>query len=269
MDASIFEHLRALIHREAGIYLAEEKKMLLANRLGRRLRELGLSSEKEYLRILELDTDGQELVKLIDAVSTNVTHFYREGSHFEALGEILGKARQQGRHDLKIWCAASSSGEEPYTLAMVVREQFRDKGPRCQILATDISTKVLRHAIAGQYEERQLEKLPSAYRKNYFQHHSDNQELPWSVTNSVKELVTFKKLNLAKFPYPLKGPIDVIFCRNVMIYFDIPLRSQIISEFSRLLRPGGYLFLSHSENLLGIENKLEPAGRSAFRKPER
>ncbi len=266
MDSDVFNHFRSLIHREAGIFLNDEKKTLLANRIGKRIRELGLSSEGDYLRILEVDATGEELVRLIDAVSTNVTHFYRESDHFETFAKILQQYGNQGRNEIKVWCSASSSGEEPYTLAMVVREHYLRPGRSCKILATDISTKVLRIALAANYEEEQLAKLPPHYRKAHFIKTDESTERPWQVHPETRELVFFRKLNLSKFPFPLKGPINVIFCRNVMIYFDLPLRRRIIAEFGRLLEPGGYLFLSHSENLLGIDHSFETIGGSVFRK---
>ena len=262
MNTSVFKELCALIHKESGIYLPPEKEQLLTNRIQKRLRTLGLKNEEKYLEIIELDVSGQELTLLLDAISTNVTYFYREERHFEVLGELLKKHKAVSPDEVKIWCAASSSGEEPYTLSMVASEV----GCKTKILATDISTRVLNKALGRCYEEKQLEKLPSSYRTKYFTKVSKEEETYFEVTNDVAERVVFKRLNLAKFPLPLQGGIDIIFCRNVMIYFNRDLRAKLIEEFSRLLKPGGHLFLSHSENLLGIEHSLKNITTAVYQK---
>ncbi len=266
MNNDVFEKFRSLIHAEAGINLTPDKKSLLMNRIGKRLRELQINNEQEYLNIIETDADGDELIKLIDAVSTNVTYFYREESHFVKLAEIFDEYKKQGKKDLKLWCAASSSGEEPYTLGMVAEESFNSREGVCKILATDISTRVLNHAVKACYMEKQLEKLPKVYKNKYFNFSKSDSDYPWEVKENIRSNVIFKKLNLAKFPYPLKGGLDIIFCRNVMIYFDLALRRKIIAECSRLLNKDGYLFLSHSENLLGIDHNFKSCGVSVFKK---
>lgn len=261
MDKQTFAEYKNLIYRESGIVLQQEKMSLLVNRIQKRIRSLGVSDETEYLKIIESDLSGEELTLLIDAISTNVTYFYREEKHFEILGSILEKSKN--KHKYRIWCAAASSGEEPYSIALEALEHANPLARDFKILATDICTKVLRRAVDGIYNEKDLEKIPDNLRTAHFKQYSESQ---WQVSNDLKSLLTFKQFNLIKFPYPLSGPLDIIFCRNVMIYFDVETRQKIINEFCRLLAVGGYLFVSHSENLLGIQHPLKKFDSSVFRK---
>jgi len=254
VDTQVFATIRNLVYRESGISLSQEKIQLVANRLQKRLRALGLSSEQQYVEILETDATGEELIQLIDAISTNVTYFYREHKHFEILETILRGYEAERRSKVRIWCAAASSGEEPYTLAMVAREALDTRRCDVKVLATDICTRVLTVASNGVYPAESVAKLPQHYQQDYFSPAGKEQQ---RINPQIASMVTFKKLNLAKVPLPLNGPIDIIFCRNVMIYFDLAVRTKLVREFERLLAPGGYLFLSHSENLLGIQHKLE------------
>jgi chemotaxis protein methyltransferase CheR len=266
MEQATFERFRSIIYRESGIVLPPEKLPLLANRIFKRLSQLGLSDEAEYLRMIELDFSGEELVVLIDAISTNVTHFYREANHFEILREILSNLRD-GRREVRLWCAAASSGEEPYTMAFEALEVLnKGEDPKIKILATDICTKVLKRALEAVYPATSAERVPLWVRHKYMDELSIGGEEFWRVKPSVSSLILFKKLNLVSFPFPLKGPLDVIFCRNVMIYFDRETRSRVVREFDRLLASGGYLFLSHSENLLGVEHDFENIAPSVYRK---
>ncbi len=267
MDKETFQHFRTLIEGQCGIHLADEKHQLLANRIQKRMRSLSLSDHRQYLEIVESDLNGQELMRLLDVVSTNTTYFYREEKHFEIFGKMLEDMRATTRQEIKVWCAASSSGEEPYTLAMTVAEHYKGKAP-VKILATDISTKVLAHAVAGRYEEVQLDKLPDRYIEKYFVQQEEGGRNYYHVIPELAQAVSFKRLNLAEHPLPLRGDLDFIFCRNVMIYFQIELRQKLISEFTRLLKPGGFLFLSHSENLLGITHTLKNYATAVYQKGE-
>lgn len=266
MDQATFEQFRKLIHAESGIKLLPQKKPLLASRISMRLRELNIKSAARYLEIIESDASGEELIKLIDAISTNTTSFYREAKHFDVFSQLIEAHLKAGHTSLKIWCAASSSGEEPYTLAITVRETLKNRLMDTKILATDICTTVLKKAIQGQYSDDAVEKVPQDLKDRYFTRVSNSEGECWSATNALRELLMFRKFNLAEFPYPLKGPIDFIFCRNVMIYFDRELRQKIIDQMTNLLRPGGYLFLSHSENLLGIHHTLTNIASSVYRR---
>ncbi len=264
MQERAFEKLRAIVMRETGIALSQDKRGLLANRLSKRLRALNLSSEADYLRILETEAEPNELLEFIDAISTNVTHFFREKDHFELLSEVL--AELPADEEVRIWCSACSTGEEAYTLAMTLRETLPDPARRCRILATDICMRVLRQAAEGVYGPRQLEKVPRHLISRYFSRVGGKDDGRYRVNQELRDLIVFKRMNLSHFPYPLRGPINVIFCRNVMIYFGVDLRARITRAFEELLAKGGYLFIGHSENLLGIQHGLKAVKPSVFRK---
>lgn len=263
MNQKAFDFLSTLIYQESGIVLPPEKALLLGNRVQKRLRALGLSSEGDYLKTLENDKTGEEIVHLIDVVSTNVTYFYREPRHFEIYGQLLKQFRSENRSDIKVWCAAASSGQEPFTLAMETALNADLSRQTVKILGTDICTTVLQRATKGIYSEKEMEKTPPDRTARFFDK-LGGEDPCWRVKPEISKLVLFKKLNLVQFPFPLKGPVDIIFCRNVMIYFDTPTRAKIIQQFEGLLRKGGYLFLSHSENLLGINHGLKRFDSSVF-----
>ena len=267
MDNATFEHFRSVIYKESGIVLPPTKKTLLENRIQKRLRTLGIVEESEYLRIIELDCSGNELIALIDLISTNVTFFYREPSHFIFLESLCATWKKEYKKSIRIWCAAASTGEEPYTIAMTLAEHLDLTIHTPRILATDICTHVLQHAFQGTYLNAVVEKVPPHLRNLYFTPHERYQEGAWDISPKLREMILFKRLNLAHFPYPLKGPLDVIFCRNVLIYFDAPMKQRVIDEFYRLLPPGGHLILSNTESLLGLKSTFEKVGSSVFRKP--
>lgn len=266
MEQIIFEKFRSIIYRESGIVLPPEKLPLLSSRIQKRLSALGLKSERDYLDIIELDVSGDELVNLIDVVSTNVTHFYREEAHFSTYREILTALATTGKKEIKIWCAAASSGEEPYTLAIEAEEALKATAAKYKILATDICTKVLKVAMQASYGIEPTEKIPSDLKRKYLHAVQLGGRNIMQINEELTRNLLFKKLNLVSFPYPLRGPLDIIFCRNVMIYFDKPTRERIVNEFWRLTAPGGYLFLSHSENLLGIDHQFTKILGSVYRK---
>jgi chemotaxis protein methyltransferase CheR len=256
MDKATFEAFKEIVYRESGIVISNEKKQLLENRLRKRLKALSLSSEKQYLEILESDLTGDELTQFLDVVSTNLTFFFRESSHFTHLANQL-RAWDGKKPEIKIWCCAASTGEEPYAIAMTAAECLKQSS--FKILATDICTKVLAKAIAGIYKQEQLEKVPNELVKKYFNAKGE-------VSQTLKSEITFKRFNLVKHPYPLKGNIDIIFCRNVMIYFDTPTRQKIITEFEKLLSNDGVLYIGQSENMLGINHSLKSYGSSVYGK---
>jgi chemotaxis protein methyltransferase CheR len=267
LDEKTFQRFCELIYEKAGIKLGEGKQSLVDARLGKRMRKLGIKCFRDYLRLVEEDDSGDELVELLDAISTNTTHFFRESSHFERLRHLLQKWEAEGQKRFRIWCAASSTGEEPYTIAMTVREALRDASD-VRILATDISTKVLRLASQGVYTRQQVSSIPSDLVSKYFHrqqaHHLD--EPHFAAGDDLRRLLTFARLNLATPPYPMKGPFDVIMCRNVMIYFDNTVRAGLLTECERLLRPGGYLIVGHAESLSGMLSGLQRIEPSVYTK---
>ncbi len=258
MEKQVFDQLRAIIYEKSGISLSENKTALVSARLNKRLRALGLASYEDYLDHLVADSEGGELVHFLDVISTNTTSFFREGVHFELLSELLGRWASEGQRKFRIWCAASSSGEEPYTIAMTVNEALRGPGFDVKLLATDISTRILAKAYEGVYAEDRVSEIPRNLLCSYFAKERDpaSGAVLYRALPSIRDMISFRRLNLSTPPFPMKGPFDVVLCRNVMIYFDNPVRQRLISEISRLLRPGGYLMVGHSESLTGIKTDL-------------
>ncbi|MBF0101331.1 MAG: protein-glutamate O-methyltransferase CheR [Desulfobacterales bacterium] len=256
-----FVLFQKLIYDLCGIYLSDNKKALLTSRLGKRLKELGCSTFRQYREYVLTDKSGQELTQMLDAISTNKTEFLREKYHFEFLERHLFPDLLT-RHRVRFWCAGCSSGEEPYTLAISILEHIEHSlGKDIKILATDISTTVLKKAQEGVYQERDLAPFPVNIRRKYFLKGETQWEGYYMVKESLREIVYFRYLNLMT-PFPFQTLFDVIFCRNVLIYFDKPTQANLIEKFFRVLSPGGYLFIGHSESLSGIQSGLtyvEPA----------
>ncbi len=263
MDRETFDRLRGLVYDKSGISLGEQKRELVCARVGKRMRALGLEDYREYFSFLIEDDSGTEVVELLDVISTNVTHFFREPRHFEVLGELLRQWEEAGQRRFRIWCAAGSSGEEPYTIAMTVLESLRDPSD-ARILATDISTRVLEKARRGVYEGRHVEKIPPALLGRYIERGHGEDEGLYSVREPLRRMTTFGRLNLSMHPYPLKGPLDVIFCRNVMIYFDNKVRHEVLQNMHELLKPGGYLMVGHAESLTGLVSEFKSVMPSVY-----
>jgi chemotaxis protein methyltransferase CheR len=269
MDARTFKDFQAIAYQKAGIFLREGKIALVQARLARRLRELGLANERAYLERLRADGD-EEVVLFLDAISTNFTRFFREPDHFETLRQSMQAARAAGQRKFRFWSAASSSGEEPYTMAMVLDPLL--EGCDWRILATDISTRVLARAVTGSYGREEIEGIPPALLQQYLdQVAGDGGDGDgggaWVVKDRLKQRVVYRRLNLAGRPYPMSGPLDAIFCRNVMIYFDRPMRAGVVAEFERLLRPGGLLYVGHAETLNGLATRFRAERPSVYRLP--
>lgn len=225
----------------------------MVSRLQKLLRSHGFLSFKQYYDYLRTDDTGQALNALINRVSTNHTFFFRESTHFDffctkVLPEIVAMMKRNNCRDLRIWCAGCSSGEEPYTLAMVMLEYFGQEYGMWDagILATDISTRALNKAISGIYPADKINNVPFALKQRYFIHQGNGE---WVITEKVKKEVTFRRFNLMNETFPFKKPFHVIFCRNVMIYFDQPTRDALVQKFYTQTVPGGYLFLGHSESI--------------------
>lgn len=264
MDASLFRSFQALALEQAGISLREGKEALVEARIAKRLRALGLASAELYLEFLRRDRSGEELVQFLDAISTNFTSFYREPDHFEHLVAHLEERLAAGADRFRIWCAAASTGEEPYTLAITLAEALAGRELDWKILATDLSTRVLATAKAGRYQGRHLGPVPPRLRERYFHRVGPD---AFEAMPCLREPLTFARLNLAKPPFPMKGPFDAVFCRNVMIYFDRPGRQALVTEIERLLRPGGLLFIGHSETLNGLDTALRLIRPSEYFRP--
>jgi len=268
MDRRTFDTFRQLIYDKSGITLGEGKEALVSARVGKRLRALGYDSYKEYLHFLTGDSEESEseFIEFLDVISTNVTSFFRENEHFVFMAEYVKRMMEERRSRVRIWCAASSSGEEPYTLAMTFLENAKGFRGECKILATDISTKILKMAKEGKYTEAKMQGVNPQLRSRYFSSVGTGANRMYTVSPQLAEMLTFKRLNLSKPPFPMKGPFDLIFCRNVMIYFDNIVRKKLMDEFSRLLRPGGYLMVGHSESMAGMLCNMETVQPSVYMK---
>jgi chemotaxis protein methyltransferase CheR len=269
MSQATFSQFRSIVYEHSGIDLAPGKEALVAGRIGKRMRALGIDDLRSYLHYLEADQTEDELVKLLDVISTNVTHFFREQEHFDILHGAVGQWLAAGQRTLRIWSAACSSGEEPYTIGMTLLSAMRSQAaalPDMRILATDISTRVLEHARQGIYRAGDLRQVPASLRNDYFSPLSHGGQTMYEVSPELRKLVTFRRLNLSRPPFPMQGPLDAVFCRNVMIYFDQRVRSRLIAEIERLLKPGGLLLIGHAESLTGIPNTLRLVRPSVYQR---
>lgn len=266
LDRATFERIRDIVYARSGIVLKDDKATLVAGRLGRRLRELGIATPREYLGYLEADQSGNELTHLLDAMSTNVTCFFREPDHFEFVSQLHARWAAAGQRRFRYWCAAASSGEEPYTLGMTLHA-LAGTGHDLRILATDISTAILERAMSGVYSDRAASEIPPPLLARYFKREVLPVETRYVVGDELRQMIIFRHLNLTHLPFKLSGPLDLIMCRNVMIYFDHELRSRLVKEFTRLLKPGGCLIISHSESLVGTNCELKMLRPSLYIKP--
>jgi chemotaxis protein methyltransferase CheR len=261
-----FKQFQTLIYQQVGIKLDAPKKTLLVSRLSKRLRELDLPSFQAYFDCVSQNGGEEELIRLLDLISTNKTDFYREPVHFEFLRyHILGEVRES--KSLRVWSSASSSGEEPYTIAMTLREAIQDiRRWDLKILASDISTRVLAKAASGLYEEERVNLLPEELVHRHFLRGKGPQAGKYKIHPDVAKLVSFRRINLMDPEFPIRSPLDVIFCRNVMIYFDRPTQAALMTKFFRYLRPGGYLFIGHSESLQWIQHPFTYIQPTIYRK---
>ena len=261
-----FQALSKVAYEHAGIMLPEAKKNLLYGRLSRRLRTLGLPSFEEYRQYLK-ENSAEELQLFINALSTNHTKFFREQHHFEhfvtdVVAPFLAKHPTGGR--MRIWSAGCSSGEEPHTIALILAAEIKDLASRdVRILATDIDTDVLRKAAQGVFSAEAVSAVPAKYRAPLSKvEGTDN----FAIDRKVCSLISFGHLNFMDERWPMRGPFDAIFCRNVMIYFDGPTKTRLVDRFTDLLRVGSWLYIGHSESLLGSHPRLKLAGRTIYRR---
>ncbi|MBI5846608.1 MAG: protein-glutamate O-methyltransferase CheR [Nitrospirae bacterium] len=269
-----FSRLSEVIYHECGIKMSDAKKVMLEARLRKRLRELCMKSFAEYCDYL-LSPKGieNELFQMINEVTTNKTDFFREPRHFEylvntVLPELLRMTDLRTRRSLNIWSAGCSTGEEPYTLAMVMSEAvLQYPGLSFMILATDISTKVLEKAVRAVYEMERVETVPLEMKKKYLLRSRNKSSDLVRMSPKLRSLVRFRRLNFMEGDFGMREPMDVIFCRNVIIYFDRQTQEKLINRFCEHLAPGGYLFMGHSETLNGLNVPLVSVGSTVYRKP--
>jgi chemotaxis protein methyltransferase CheR len=265
-----FDYLCQFVYDTAGIVLNASKKEMVYRRLTRIIRERKLPSFTAYCNLLKTDTE-KEQDYFINAITTNLTSFFREQHHFDymtqdELPKLLGNRLSHDKR-LRIWSSASSTGEEPYSIAIMVLEAMKSQLSQwdVKILATDIDSNVLAVAKEGTYDERRIEDVPRKFKEKYFTKGIGINESKVKVGKQLQALITFKKLNLLH-EWPMKGPFDIIFCRNVIIYFDKKTQQELFARYYEMLAPGGLLILGHSENLGQYQQHFESVGRTIFRK---
>ncbi|MDR1486861.1 MAG: protein-glutamate O-methyltransferase [Deltaproteobacteria bacterium] len=273
-----YQTIANFVHKTSGINLLDGKKELVRARLTKRIAQLEMKNFKTYFQYVMTDSSGDELVFLLDALATNLTSFWREPQHFIFMAktflpelEMSRKRGKTGGPRLRIWSAACSSGEEPYTIAMVVFENshYFSAGGDFRMLATDLSTKVLNVAKKGQYGPESAKNIPPAVLAKYLtKNQAEKGGYIYTISPEIRRLISFRRFNLMD-PMPYKGPMDLIFCRNVMIYFDRDTIAKLVDKFYKLLEPGGYLFIGHSESLSGLQHKFTYVAPCIYRKLQR
>lgn len=266
MDKAVFDELSRIVYEKSGILLTDRKMALVNTRLTSRLRALGIASPADYLDYLKKDEAEEEIVDFLNVISTNVTNFFREPSHFDEMLKAMTEWYEKGQRRFRIWSAACSSGEEPYTIAMSLQENMPCYKLDIKILATDISTRVLNIASEGIYEEEKIKDIPDYLLKRYFVYNNTASGKVYIAANKLKKMIEFRRLNLSEHPFDINETFDIIFCRNVMIYFDQAIKQELVQDFSRLLRPGGLFMTSHSESISGLKHPLTLQRPSVYRK---
>ena len=274
MTQAEFGRFSEFIIGQCGIKMPPSKKIMLEARLQKRLRALNIPTFKEYFALIRGEDGHGELVHMLDAVTTNKTDFFREPVHFQYLAktilpEVLSEKEGPKLRDRPffLWSAGCSTGEEPYTLAMVLSEfAYQHPALRFSIIATDISTKVLDRARDGIYDEDRIAAVPDALKQRYVLRSKDRGRNLVRIVPELRAAVQFKRLNLMEESFSFSGPLDIIFCRNVIIYFDRSTQEQLISRFCRVLKPDGYLFLGHSESVHGFDVPLRRITSTVYRK---
>ena len=252
-----YEKIRTLLYDESGISLGDSKQSLVVSRLTKRLRHLQLDGFASYYDYVTQDDSGEEFTRMLDLLSTNKTDFFREPKHFDFLRERILPSLEKDKQ-IRIWSSACSTGEEPYTIAMTLYESVRAPEQwNFQVLASDISTRVLAHAAKGLYAEERVREVPPEIIKRHFLHGRGDSAGLVKVKPHLSSIITFRRLNLMDDRFPIKAPLDLIFCRNVMIYFDRPTKERLVNKFYQHLKPGGYLFIGHSESLQWVTHPFK------------
>lgn len=261
-----FQRFRKLIYDKSGISLSDQKKSLLASRLSKRLRDLELTTFSEYYAAVMEDPSREEFTQMLDLISTNKTDFFREPKHFDFLRERILPELERGKR-IRVWSSACSTGEEPYTIAMTLYEGVQNPAQwDFKILASDLSTRVLAKAASGVYDEDRFRDVPPEVIKRHFLRGRGDQTGVFKVKPHLASAITFRRLNLMDDRFPIKNPLDLIFCRNVMIYFDRPTQETLVNKFHRYLKPGGYLFIGHSESLQWVTHPFKSLGPTIYQK---
>ena len=263
MTDADFEFVRDTVYKTCGIVLGEHKKQMVYSRLARRIRALGLSSHREYINYLESHKE-KEFSEFINALTTNLTSFFREQHHFDFLkSTVIPELCQIHQRDRRIrfWSAGCSSGEEPYSIMMTMMSNMSLTNWDFKLLATDLDSNVLSRAAGGVYGEHHLEGVQTLIKDRYFDR-IDAED--YQVKPELKQFISFKRLNLLQPKWPMKGPFDVIFCRNVLIYFDQETKDTLFKRYADMLRPGGYLFIGHSESVGKGHPYLRPLGKTMY-----
>lgn len=270
MSDAEFNKLSKFIYEVYGIKMPIAKKVMLQSRLQKRLRDLQFTTYKDYIDHVFSPSGENEIIHMMDVVSTNKTDFFRESTHFDYLTQDILKKQyvnKAGRNLIKVWSAGCSSGEEPYTLAMVFAE-FAENNPSFdfQIFATDISTRMLETAAKAIYSEEKVEIIPLALKKKYLLRSKDRTLKTIRMIPALRSKISYKRLNLIDPVYDVHDTFDVVFCRNVLIYFDRPTQEKVINKLCSHLKPGGYFFLGHSESVTGMQVPLKQIKPTIFTK---
>lgn len=266
ITAEEFARLAGFIRQKYGIHLKEEKKALLTGRLRQELERHRLATFSEYYQLVSDNPDGKIATELVNRITTNHTYFMREPEHFHFLVErVLPElALYVKDKDLRLWCAGCSTGEEAYTLAMLLQDYFKRLGGwDTRVMATDISNQALDAAVRGEYPDPHMASVTNEWKKTYF---CRTPKGDWMVKDELKAQVLFRRLNLMDEAFPFRKKLHVIFCRNVMIYFDAPTKQRLVDKFVELLEPGGYLFIGHSESLVRDRTALRYIQPAVYRK---
>jgi len=265
MSQKNFDQVKEVAYALTGIKLTDHKKNMIYSRLARRIRQRGLNSFDDYCHLLN-QQGNDEATEFVNAITTNLTSFFRENHHFEYLKnsvfpELIKKNSASRR--VRVWSAGCSTGEEPYSIAICLSEQMPIGSWDIKVLATDLDTNVVAHAKRGVYQDDRIESIDQGRSRKWFLRDANGSEV--RVKRSLQELITFKPLNLLE-RWPMKGPFDVIFCRNVVIYFDKETQKKLFNRYADMLAPGGYLFIGHSENLHKVCSRFESLGKTIYRK---
>jgi chemotaxis protein methyltransferase CheR len=262
-----FKRFRDIIERESGICFESSKKVMVESRLLKRMRELSIGDYSMYLEYLQ-EHYNDEIVNFINRITTNKTEFFREAFHFQVLREtVFPDLESRKKKRIRIWSAGCSTGEEPYSIAFTLMEHYGEHCPNdTMVLATDIDTDVLSRGYEGIYSDESVKCLEPGMLRKYFLRGRGQMEGQYRVNDRARKMITFRRLNLLSDSYPMKGPFDVIFCRNVVIYFDRESQTRLFKRFHHYLDDEGYLFVGHSEALTYMSDSFTLSGRSVYRK---